>query len=101
MNDLVEEFKLLKECFSKMSGFNESWFVFGGVRPSNETTIANKINLVCDQQEAKRIRIHDFRHSCASYYINKSATPILVVKLLGHSDIKMTLTLILTYGQMN
>lgn len=96
-NDLVEEFKMLKEYYSKMDGFNETWFVFGGIRPLSETTITNKKNLACDNQNVKRIRIHDFRHSCASYYINKGATPILVAKLLGHSDIKMTLN---TYSHL-
>ena len=39
----------------------------------------------------QRIRVHDFRHSCASLLINKSSTIALVAKYLGHSNISVTL----------
>ena len=39
----------------------------------------------------KQIRIHDFRHSCASLLINKGASIQLVSKYLGHSNINITL----------
>ena len=45
----------------------------------------------------KDIRIHDFRHSCASLLINKGASISLVSKYLGHSNISITLN---TYTHM-
>ena len=45
----------------------------------------------------KRIRLHDFRHSCASLLINNGASIALVAKYLGHSDISTTLN---TYTHM-
>lgn len=39
----------------------------------------------------KQIRIHDFRHSCASLLINNGANITVVAQYLGHSDIEMTL----------
>ncbi len=45
----------------------------------------------------KQIRIHDFRHSCASLLINQGASIALVSKYLGHSNITITLN---TYTHM-
>lgn len=45
----------------------------------------------------KDIRIHDFRHSCASLLIDSSANITLVAKYLGHSKIDKTLN---TYSHM-
>lgn len=39
----------------------------------------------------KVIRIHDFRHSCASLLINNGANVTLVTKYLGHTKIEETL----------
>lgn len=38
-----------------------------------------------------QIRIHDFRHSCASVLINNGASIMLVAKFLGHAKIDETL----------
>ena len=45
----------------------------------------------------KDIRIHDFRHSCASLLIDSGANTTLVAKYLGHSKIDETLN---TYSPM-
>lgn len=45
----------------------------------------------------KQIRIHDFRHSHASYLINKGAIPSVVAKRLGHSNVATTLN---TYSHL-
>lgn len=43
------------------------------------------------------IRIHDFRHSCASLPINNGANVTLVAKYLGHTKIEEALN---TYSHM-
>ena len=48
-------------------------------------------NKYCKLSGVKQIRIHDFRHSCASFLINNGASIVLVSKYLGHSKISMTL----------
>lgn len=67
-----------KEVHKKMYGFNENCYVFGYYRPLPDDRprkqmikVLNKINegKPADQQ-LKRIRIHDFRHSHASWLIN-------------------------------
>ncbi len=45
----------------------------------------------CKLAKVKTIRIHDFRHSCASLLINNGASITLVAKYLGHSNITTTL----------
>ena len=65
--------------------------MFGDIYPLRETTIQIKKNKYCDLAGLKRIRIHDFRHSCASFLINNGASIVLVSKYLGHSKISMTL----------
>ncbi len=92
LNDLIN----LKKYYEAFSGFKNEWFVFGGIRPLPETTIQNKKNEYCDLI-GKRIRIHDFRHSCASLLINQGARIALVSKYLGHSNISITLD---TYTHM-
>ena len=77
--------------------FSNNWFIFGNTRPFAETTIQNKKNLYCDEGVGRRIRVHDFRHSCASLLINKGATIALVSKYLGHANISITLN---TYTHM-
>lgn len=77
--------------------FNKEWFVFGNSLPFSETTIQEYKNKACKLAKVKQIRIHDFRHSCASLLINKGASIALVSKYLGHSNISITLN---TYTHM-
>lgn len=89
--------KSLYDFAVKFTDFNKEWFVFGNSIPFKETTIANHKNKACELAEVKQIRIHDFRHSCASLLINKGASIALVSKYLGHSNISITLN---TYTHM-
>lgn len=89
VNDLLE----LKNEAKKYTDYSKEWFVFGNSKPFAETTIQKKKNDYCDKAKLNRIRIHDFRHSCASLLINKGATPALVSKYLGHGSISVTLNI--------
>lgn len=72
--------------------FDDQWFIFGGIKSLPMSTVALHKNEACKKAEVKQIRIHDFRHSCASYYIVEKKAPIILVsKLLGHARISMTL----------
>ena len=90
---LVNDIKKVYDIYSNLDGFSKDWFVFGGIRPVPETTIQNKKDKYCDMANLKHIRVHDFRHSCASLLISKNADPVLVAKFLGHSKVNMTLNL--------
>lgn len=88
---LEESLKMLYNEYYKYKNFNEDWFVFGGIEPLKDTTIETHKNKNCKLSGVKQIRIHDFRHSCASLLIKNSASISLVAKYLGHSDISTTL----------
>ena len=45
----------------------------------------------CRKPGAKRIRVHDLRHSHASLLIEKGFTPLLIAERLGHEKIETTL----------
>lgn len=67
-----------KKVHKKMYGFSEECFVFGYYRPlpaerprKQMVKVLEKINKdLPENQQLKRIRIHDFRHSHASWLIN-------------------------------
>ena len=88
---LLESLKILKEQAKKKKYFKETWFVFGDELPFRETTICERKNKYCKLSGVKQIRIHDFRHSCASFLIQHGASIVLVSKYLGHSKISITL----------
>lgn len=72
-------------------------FVFGGLAPIPESTITAHKNKYLKLAGLPQIRLHDFRHSCASLLINNGATPLYVSKWLGHSTVSMTLN---TYSHL-
>lgn len=81
----------LREYYSKWDEFSAEWFVFGGLKPLPESTIQKAKHRYFKAADLDEIRLHDFRHSCASFLINNGASPLLVSKWLGHSSVTMTL----------
>lgn len=57
----------------------------------SSNALADRKNTNCEKAGVKQIRLHDFRHSCASLLINKSANIQVVAKYLGHTKIEETL----------
>lgn len=93
MSDLHELYLIEK----KQYGFNQKWFVFGDKEPLGDGILRHTKNKFCDLSGVKRIRIHDFRHSCASVLINNGASIMIVAKYLGHAKIDETLN---TYSHL-
>ena len=86
-NDLMN----LKKESEKYYGFNDDWFVFGDINPIHPDVLRRRKNDNAKKAGVKQIRIHDFRHSCASLLINNGANVTMVAKYLGHSKIDETL----------
>ncbi len=61
------------------------------------TTLDRNYHMYLEKAKIKKIRLHDFRHSHASYLINKGAIPAVVAKRLGHKDVATTLN---TYSHL-
>lgn len=91
-NTLYEDLLKLYNNISKHSNYNDSWFVFG---EANIPIVADNPNdrqkIICKNANIKKIRIHDFRHSCASLLVNKGANVQVVAKYLGHTKVEETL----------
>ena len=94
---LLEDLKKLKEEDKKRYGFKNTWFVFGTDIPLKNSKLRIRKNVICDRANLRQIRIHDFRHSCASLLINNGANITMVAKYLGHTKIDETLN---TYSHM-
>lgn len=90
---LIKDLKALKSNAQQYVDYSDKWFVFGNTRPLPENTIQIRKNKYCRLAGVKQIRIHDFRHSCASLLINKGASITLVAKYLGHSKASVTLNI--------
>ena len=84
--------KTKKECY----GFNDNFFVVSGTKPIADSNIYLRRTKLATLG-LKAIRIHDFRHSCASLLINNGANVTLVAKYLGHTKTEGTLN---TYSHM-
>ena len=93
MNDLHEVYLQDK----KQYGFTHKWYVFGDKEPLSANILRDHKNDCTKLAGVKQIRIHDFRHSCASLLINNGANVTLVAKFLGHTKIEETLN---TYSHM-
>jgi len=79
--------------YSTHDYFKKNWFVFSGINAFSETTITNRKNAYFKKAGLDPIRLHDFRHSCASYLINNLGIDniMLISRYLGHKDVAMTL----------
>lgn len=95
---LVDDLIKLKKVQDTYYGFSNNWYVFGSHEPLGKSRLRDRKNKNCELAGVKQIRIHDFRHSCASLLINGGADIVMVAKYLGHAKIDETLN---TYAHMN
>ena len=95
---LLNDLKMLYEQNKKdYYGFNDDFFVVSDAKPIADSNIYLRRTKLANLAGLKVIRIHDFRHSCASLLINNGANVTLVAKYLGHTKIEETLN---TYSHM-
>lgn len=66
-------------------------YVFGGETGLSPNMIDHYFSKAVKASGVKRIRIHDLRHSHASWLINSGVNIVAVSKRLGHKDITTTL----------
>ncbi|MDD6757554.1 MAG: tyrosine-type recombinase/integrase, partial [bacterium] len=70
---------------------------FGGIIPLSYQKARRRKRRIAKETDVKEIRLHDFRHSCASLLINSGATVTLVSKYMGHANVTETLN---TYSHL-
>lgn len=80
-----------------LEGFSEECLVCGFDKPLRDTTLQKRYDLYAEKSGAKKIRIHDFRHSHASLLANNGINIQEIARRLGHAKIEMTLN---TYAHL-
>lgn len=93
LNDLAE----LKKSNERIAKFKQTWFVLGDDVPMATGRMYFYRDKYAEKAGVRRIRLHDFRHSCASALISGSASITAVSNFLGHSETTETLE---TYTHM-
>ena len=71
-----------------LDGFNNNWFVFGGLKYISSTTLKRKKDETINRLIKKNINIphvtiHEFRHSSASYMISNGIPIEIIAYRLG------------------
>ena len=56
-----------------------------------ETTIRRNLDEYISEANLHYIKLHEFRHSCATYLINKNVDPKDIASWLGHNSVNVTL----------
>ncbi len=78
--------------------FNDNYRVCGnGDKHIRDTSVENRNKKYAKAAGLPHIRIHDYRHSHASYLINKNVNVVVISKRLGHASITETLN---TYSHL-
>lgn len=93
LNDLSD----LKKTNERLSKFKQTWFVLGDDVPMATGRMYFYRDKYAEKAGIRRIRLHDFRHSCASALISGAAPITAVSNFLGHSETTETLE---TYTHM-
>lgn len=88
---LSERLKQAEDMDRQLDGFRTSWFVFGGREPVPKQRMFNHFKRGIRESGVKNIRLHDLRHSHASWLIAHGYNLTYVSKRLGHSTVSMTL----------
>ena len=92
---LIKELMEYKEWQAAHKSGTE--FVFGGEAPLPPTSILRTLDDAAKEAGVQKIRVHDLRHSCASYLIHAGVSIVAVSRQLGHNNIEQTLN---TYSHM-
>ena len=94
---LLNDLKMLYEQSKKeCCNFNDDFFVASDARPIADSTIYDRSTKLAEAANLKSIRLHDFRHSCASLLINNAAN----VTLVGTEKIGSGLVTVLVRGDV-
>ncbi|MBT2576823.1 site-specific integrase [Bacillus sp. ISL-8] len=95
---VIRLLKNLKEHATLTAPVKDDYVVFGTFYTSLATsTLQQNFKKYINIAQVKNIVLHEFRHSHASYLINKGVSPLVVAQRLGHSDVATTLN---TYSHL-
>lgn len=97
---LYQDLKQYHDKISQYRNYTDDFYCFGefsGIIPLSYVKARRRKKKIAKITGVKEIRLHDFRHSCASLLINTGAPVTLVSRYMGHASITETLN---TYSHM-
>ncbi|MGR5995474.1 tyrosine-type recombinase/integrase [Bacillus cereus] len=95
---VIDLLKTLKEHATLRAPIKNDYIVFGEFYKSIATaTLHKRFAKYVVASGIPKILLHEFRHSHASYLINRGVSPLVVAQRLGHSDVSTTLN---TYSHL-
>mgnify|MGYP001030698060 CR=1 FL=1 len=77
--------KSWKESMRNLDGFNDDFFIFGGITFLSPTTTRYRFNGYVKKSGVPRITLHGLRHSHASFLISKRIPDLMIARRRGHS----------------
>ena len=86
-NDLAK----LRKIYIERFGNNHDFYIFGGIKPLNPTTINRRKLEACKKAKIRPITLHQFRHSHATLLLQNGIVINEVSRRLGHSRVSTTL----------
>lgn len=89
-DELLNDLKQYYDEVSKFKNFDKKFYDFG-IRPLVYAQTQRRKGEIANKAGVKEIRLHDFRHSCASLLVNNKAPITVVSSFLGHSNTTETL----------
>ena len=93
-SSLASDLKAYQEECKQFDNYSDEFWIFGsdyGVMPMTHSQPQRRKKKIANLAGVKVIRLHDFRHSCASMLISKGVPIPTVSKYLGHANITETL----------
>lgn len=89
---LEKDILKLKNTYPNDSNVSkEELYIFGGIKPLSPSTINRYKAKACKKADIRPITLHQFRHSHATFLIQKGIMINEVSKRLGHSKVSTTL----------
>jgi len=82
---------LRKELLEQKLKTGSHEYVFGERVNKSSSHFYEHFQMVCKKANIKGMRFHDLRHTAATRMVESGVSIVAVSKILGHSDIKMTM----------
>lgn len=89
LNDKILE---LIEYWKTFTDYSDTWFLFNGSTPISSNALENAKNKYFKLANIdKHIRLHDFRHSCATWLFSIGIPITIISRILRHANPKETM----------
>lgn len=90
--ELTNKIEKLIAYWKQFENYSDEWFLFNGPTPISAHALENAKNKYLKLAGIEQhIRLHDFRHSCASWLFSIGIPITVISKILRHTNINETM----------